>query len=313
MKRKPDFNIICAHCKIIFVVKRKSYLDNIRDDSNHKFYCSKECYLAARKTGHNINCATCGKEVYKPKNELDGGEKFCSQSCAAIFNNKKRIENGYETTKGKTKKLNCSKCGIELQAPVNSPISTILCDNCRNSNLELKCWLCGITIFGSRGIKYCNDCRDISRTPKIQASIKNRINNGTFFSRAIKCEFDFNGDIIKCDSKLEYVCLYYFTTTMNIKFIRRSDLVLDYVFNGKNKKYFPDFEIWLEDGTKYIVECKGVVGKKLSDKWNDYNEKSIIKKNLLEEWCATNNYSSFWFDQQLHNKLYQQLREKIPV
>jgi very-short-patch-repair endonuclease/endogenous inhibitor of DNA gyrase (YacG/DUF329 family) len=45
--------------------------------------CSRKCASEQRKTGNLIKCLLCGKEVYKPKNQLDrASNSFCSQLCA---------------------------------------------------------------------------------------------------------------------------------------------------------------------------------------------------------------------------------------
>ena len=51
-------------------------------------YCSRICWYKSKdrpqlKTGNLVKCLLCGKEVYKPKNQLDRvSNSFCSQSCA---------------------------------------------------------------------------------------------------------------------------------------------------------------------------------------------------------------------------------------
>jgi len=290
---KPDFETNCGFCGKLFIVKRKSYLDQIRRNSNHTFYCSDECRREKAKTGQYINCLICGKEVYKKLNEIEAGARFCSSSCAAQYNNQIRL-----TTKGKLKNLICAKCGCEYIGSIHTPTSTGLCDLCGS---ESNCIDCGAIIHGSSGIKYCDFCR----TKIVSTKIKNRINNGTLFSKAIKCEYMFNDKKIRCDSKLEYVCLTYFQSTYDVLDMKRADMVIAYIFDEKICHYYPDFEISLKDGTKYLIECKGVVGKKLSDKWHDYNKKAVEKKKVLEKWCQENGYIPFWFDQQRHNKIYK--------
>jgi len=54
-------------------------------------YCSLDCWYKSKerpqlRTGEKIKCSFCGKEVYKPKNQLKRAEKyFCSQKCANVF------------------------------------------------------------------------------------------------------------------------------------------------------------------------------------------------------------------------------------
>lgn len=298
--KKPDFNVNCGFCGVLFCVKRKNYLKQTALDKNHIFCCSKICRLEKSKTGKIINCFLCNKEVYKALKDLKKGAKFCSRSCSATSNNKIRLESGF-TTKGKTKTLICSKCKCEFFGSVHTPPSTGLCNICYNYR-EYNCIDCNAVICGSRsGKKYCDSCREKSVSSKMQV----RIDTGLLYSKSIKCEFAFNDKKIRCDSKLEYVCLSYFQSEYDVLDMRRAQLKLPYLLDSKTKSYYPDFEIVLKDGTKYLVECKGVVGKKLSEKWNDYNRKSIEKKKVLESWCIENDYISYWFDQQKHEKIYK--------
>lgn len=51
-----------------------------------KIHCSRECGAKSRKTGKSVKCLKCGKEIYKPKNQLDRADRyFCSQICANIY------------------------------------------------------------------------------------------------------------------------------------------------------------------------------------------------------------------------------------
>lgn len=58
-----------------------------------KQYCSWQCLSKDKETGVLKVCDTCGKEFKKKQKELlksKSGRHFCSQSCAAILNNKLR-------------------------------------------------------------------------------------------------------------------------------------------------------------------------------------------------------------------------------
>lgn len=298
--RKSDFKLNCGHCNKEILVKRKRYFDQIRRDPETKFYCSKECRIAKSKTGKLINCLVCNNEVYKSLGDLESGARFCSTSCAAIFNNQLRPTRD----KGKVKKLICSFCDKEYIGSVHTPLLTALCYKCRTMKKvshSSNCIECGIIIYGSYGKKYCDSCRNKRRITLNQF----KVNNGLLFSKSIKCKYLFKNKEIKCDSKLEYVCLYFFNQNYDLLDINRSQIVLQYSLDNKIYNYFPDFEIILTDGTKYLVECKGVVGKKLSVKWNNYNLKSIEKQKALERWCNENGYIPFWFEQKKYEKIYK--------
>jgi hypothetical protein len=305
--KKSDFDATCAFCNKPFTVKRKTYIDAIRDDEDHKFYCSKECQFQAQKTGQYIECLNCGKLCWKTPHDMKRGGKFCSRSCAAIFNNGSRKEQG-KTTKGKTKTIKCSKCLLEYVSSIHTTISVNLCDNCRDevSVRERVCERCDIIFVGSHNARFCEDCRPQVITEKMQK----RINEGTLFTKSIKCEYIFNDQAIRCDSKLEYVCLLFFHSNYDVVDMKRAGMIIPYVMDDKNRNYFPDFEITLNSGIKYLVECKGIVGEKLSVKWNKYNKTAPRKKNALQTWCYNNGYIPFWFDLADHKSLYK--KTKVP-
>ena len=67
-----------------------------------------------------MNCLQCGKELSK------GQTKFCSNHCAAVYNNARRTT----TTKGKTKILTCVKCGAQFEGSIHTAVKTCLCGVC---------------------------------------------------------------------------------------------------------------------------------------------------------------------------------------
>ena len=55
-----------------------------------KNYCSNECNSKGMLTGQMCTCATCGKQVYKRKSDIEKsktGNVYCSRSCATSNNN----------------------------------------------------------------------------------------------------------------------------------------------------------------------------------------------------------------------------------
>lgn len=77
-----------------------------------------------------MTCLQCGKEL------TDTQIKFCSKSCAATYNNKKRIK----TTKGKTKIHKCIKCGKEFTGSIHLNPKLAKCDNCSKKTVT-KSWI----------------------------------------------------------------------------------------------------------------------------------------------------------------------------
>ena len=84
-------SVICAFCG-------KKFLRSIgRINEAQKFgwkqFCSPNCLSESKKTGKVLSCANpgCNKKFYRRYKQIKKvNRSFCSQSCAAVFNNKKR-------------------------------------------------------------------------------------------------------------------------------------------------------------------------------------------------------------------------------
>ena len=322
MKQKL-FEVICKFCEVKFLVKRKFYLDKLRDDENHNFFCSKKCLLENKKTGKEKECLQCSKNFYVVHSNLNES-KFCSSSCSALFNNNLRVKNGF-TTKGRVKNFYCNSCNELYIGSIHTDLKKSYCDKCSlalqkkriknynnkiirnifvNEKCNFTCIKCNQSI-DHRG-KYCNSCR----TQVLSINRINAIINGKTNFKSIKCEYSFKNDNIKCDSKLEYACLDFFVKNFDVLSIERNSNILPYVFEGKNKNYVPVFKIKTIDSI-YIVECKGIVySDSLNKKWHFYNESSVIKKNILEDFCTKNGFKSFWFTPDKHSSFYKNLKIK---
>ena len=80
-------------------------------------YCSMECQKRARTTKVERKCGNpdCHKKVLRQLNQFKNSKSgfiFCSQSCAAIFNNKKCLK-GHAKIKPKLK--TCLRCGKQFR------------------------------------------------------------------------------------------------------------------------------------------------------------------------------------------------------
>lgn len=78
-------NVKCDYCKIEFN-RRPSRV-------KEKNFCSNECRgkFISKQNTISCSCAECGVEIVKTKSQLEkskSGNVFCSQSCAAVHNNK---------------------------------------------------------------------------------------------------------------------------------------------------------------------------------------------------------------------------------
>jgi hypothetical protein len=85
--------VICEYCKNEF----EKTISEIKrsEEKGYKHYCSRQCGGKSRENNNIKYCKQCGKEI---KLKI-----FCSQSCAATYNNKNR----------KGEKRNFSKIGIQ--------------------------------------------------------------------------------------------------------------------------------------------------------------------------------------------------------
>jgi len=81
----------CAFCGKEFF--RPSGRVNEARKFKWKQFCSSDCLIKSKMTGKILSCANleCNKKFYREHKKIKKVNKsFCSSSCAAIFNNKKR-------------------------------------------------------------------------------------------------------------------------------------------------------------------------------------------------------------------------------
>ena len=148
-----------------------------------KKYCSNFCLnKASGKKSHELSihkyyknpviCQQCGKiiEVKEGEKLFDiRRKKFCSKTCSAIYNNKKREEDGY-TLKDKKKIGKCFNCGKEIEVGLNSQ-EKVYCDDCRRKRINFtriepvrrkspikKCSNCGVPLYAINKTGYCRNC-----------------------------------------------------------------------------------------------------------------------------------------------------------
>lgn len=89
-------NRVCKFCKKTFQIDRRFVKYSLKTKTNKKGqYCSVECRHAHSKNSIKILCANCKKEFRKLPNQIKKSKNhFCSQSCAATYNNKhKKVGN----------------------------------------------------------------------------------------------------------------------------------------------------------------------------------------------------------------------------
>ena len=226
--------------------------------------------------------------------------RFCSAKCSRSF-----------STRNKRKEIN-----EKVSKTLNEHFSHIV------KKIEKNCVICSNSFIVSEGTLQANkracskkcasilanssiERRDRLSKQRIQAIIDGKTN-----FNSIKCVYNFKGNDIRCDSKIEYACLNYFETIFNAISMKRCEEIIVFNDNGQTRRFNPDFIIETSD-CEYIVECKSFVSSKaLNEKWRKYNELSIKKKELLIEYAYETNRKSFWFTKDLHLKYYNNINFK---
>jgi hypothetical protein len=238
----------------------------------------------------NKNCLTCNKTFLISKySKKDHLKKFCSRSCSAVFNNKKRIRS--EESKNKTKQTILKRIeNFGKWGSMKSP-KPILEKNCIQCNQKF------LPPTKNRNRKTCSsECHKkykIEHLPKCSGGYREgsgRSKHGYYKG-------------IYCGSTYE-LCWVIYNIDHNIGFIRFPS------FLEKNRlKYYPDF---LLDDKKTIIEIKGYENKesverktKLAESFG-YNVKVLRKKelnNIFE--YVTSKYNTKKFE-----TLYDQYKPK---
>lgn len=227
-------------------------------------------------------CECCGNILNNKQ------KKFCSKSCSAKITNKNKIKSD-ETKYKISQKL--KQFNNKTNIITNDIIKIINDEKCLNKNKEKHICLNCNNGFETKKKKQsfcsikCSSIYNNNRSEVINKLSKSRINKiieGKVNNYGIKMEYFFNEKIIKCDSKIEYSCLNYFERKGATE-IERCDFYIKYDDNGKNRRYNPDFKIKINEDV-YIVECKSYISSNnLNEKWHNYNENSILKKELLKK------------------------------
>lgn len=83
--------IKCEYCKNKFFKSSRRINENKK--FGHHFYCSPQCLALNRHKRKTLTCENCGKKFEKLWSAVSK-HNFCSQSCAAIINNKKFPKRG---------------------------------------------------------------------------------------------------------------------------------------------------------------------------------------------------------------------------
>ena len=231
-----------------------------------------------------IICEKCGIEH-------DGSYasgRFCSTKCSRSFSTLKARK---EINEKVSKTLSSKTIFFEKTCPICSLIFRVKKSRCRKQTCSNSC-----------GSKLSNSRPDVKE--KLSLARTQAIIDGKTNFKSIKCIYTFKETQIRCDSKIEYACLNYFETVYNAISMKRCSESIEFDDNGQKRRFVPDFIIETFEGN-FIVECKSYASSKsLNEKWRKYNELSILKKQVLQDYAAETNRKSFWFTKDLHLKYY---------
>lgn len=117
-------------------------------------YCSKKCQFTGQRSGKNVNCDNCGKEIYRTPNDFKKSKNknfFCSKSCLCTWKNN-HLFFGKDNINWKNGK--CSyrsiiiRTGIEIVCKIcNNADKRVLIvhhkdKNRKNNDIKNLVWLC---------------------------------------------------------------------------------------------------------------------------------------------------------------------------
>ena len=247
----------------------------------HEIKCTRDQQFKIDIIGKS--CASCGMKIEK----IIGKGIYCSLSCS----------------KGRHARTN-----LEIK---NEKIRETYAKKRQESLIDIECQNCKNVIKvppRRRNRKFCSRKCQVS-TPEHSAAmtkiIRRHIESGAPYPKGIRCEFIFNNKSTRCDSKLEWICLKWLTEKYQIKDITRSDLWLTYTLDNFNRRYNPDFKITLENGNIVFVEAKMHQSETTRHNFEQYQKESHVKKQVLEEYCTSNNFNFIWFTQKTDPKFYR--------
>lgn len=140
--------VLCTFCKNKFNRKVRDIKMSIRKKGNNiESFCSNSCANKQKDRKVYTQCITCNEDVTIRYCELNSKYRksknvFCSRSCAAVFNNKKRSHKAKKRIVCTKVKRNssfhekiCTHCNVHYKT--KSKKSTYCSGRCRNLNLKL--------------------------------------------------------------------------------------------------------------------------------------------------------------------------------
>jgi hypothetical protein len=289
--------------------KTTIYKEPIFDYSVSCIFTKKKMHITRWEDYQNRvrNCQCC-KKLFEKIGNTSG--LFCSKSCSATENNKKREP---VSDKQKQKTSNALKTYFDNHGGRQwSTTHKTKIENYKYNfiSVNFSTCICG-KIFLSKGKnwkpkKHCStNCRN-------EALSENRIKflqeNGTSnFSTRIP-GFCYKNITIDCDSKLEAAAVQYLIDVKSASHIERCESIVNfYDKHGKHHRFLPDFFVRI-DYKSYIVEVKQVYRK--SSYIGDYNQYFEEKKKALLKFCDEKNLEMLWLDFD-YDKLFEKMYRKF--
>ena len=139
----------CERCGKIFYADKKQIKFEEKHERGRLRYCSTDCSNLAHQKRYHVHCKNCGKEIevlQRDFNLSDTKNFFCSHSCSATYNNKKRSPISDEQKakiSNSIKKLNlnkpkriCRVCGREYSLNEYGSTRVVCSRECSNELRE---------------------------------------------------------------------------------------------------------------------------------------------------------------------------------
>ena len=211
------------------------------------------------------------------KNEKWSSGRFCSLKCSRSFSTKRKRT---EINEKVSKKLSSNH--YKIYCIMNCEICNNVYEVTKNHRNQKTC-----SHSCSAKLKWENV--DYRKKSQERLAINTKKSFGT------KCSFLFKEDSISCDSLKEKEALEKICKNYTVKTIRRCHFCIDYFWDGKNRKYNPDFIIETEDKI-FILEVKTSIGKGDKSSRPHYFYSIESKKEALKKYCNENNANALWYD-----------------
>jgi len=238
-----------------------------------------------------ITCEKCGAE----HDGKYGSGRFCSPRCSRSFSTSKSRE---EINEKVSKAFAAKATFVEKVCPI-----------CDSHFRVAKCRSKKKTCSHSCRAKLTNSRPDVKE--RLSIARTQAIIDGKTNFKSIKCTYFFKETPIRCDSKIEYACLNYFETVHNAISMRRCCESIEFDDNGQKRRFIPDFIIETQEDC-FIVECKSFVSvTSLNEKWRKYNELSLKKREVLNEFATETNRKPFWFTKDQHAAYYNNVKPDV--